>query len=133
MNDITQAFRAYLPAELRPLPWRAHPLDGKLLLFDRNSGLNVLLDGDETGHLQRVAPRSLLIAVTNACNLTCPFCYRDLASPSRWRYDTLLQFCQEANEWGVLEVAFGGGEPMLFPRWADFIDELHSTTNLGIN
>lgn len=129
---VVSEFSAFLPPPLRDLPWRTHPLDGKLLLFDRDTGLNVLLDGDETRLLRRVAPRSLLIAVTNACNLTCPFCYRDLTSPSRWRYDTLLKFCQDADAWGVLEVAFGGGEPMLFPRWPEFINELYATTGLGI-
>jgi len=133
MATLIEAFAAYLPPRLRSLPWRAHPLDGKLLLFERNTGLNVLLEGDETQHLRRAAPRTLLIAVTNACNLTCGFCYRDLQSRSLWRYDTLLEFCQQADQWGVLEVAFGGGEPMLFPHWQDFLCELYKTTQLGIN
>jgi MoaA/NifB/PqqE/SkfB family radical SAM enzyme len=133
MTDLASSFRHYLPPPLRYLPWRAHPLDGKLLLFERSTGLNVLLEGDETRYLRRTAPRALLVAVTNACNLTCDFCYRDLQSRSRWRYDTLIAFCQEADLWGVLEVAFGGGEPMLFPRWQDFICQLYDTTNLCIN
>ncbi len=131
--DQPVEFMHYLPPQLRALPWRAHPLDGSLLLFERNTGLNVLLEGEETLHFRRTAPRSLLIAVTNACNLACPFCYRDLESRSLWRYDTLLKFCQDANEWGVLEVAFGGGEPTLFPRWQEFVCELYETTQLGIN
>lgn len=123
----------FLPSSLQNLTWRTHPLDGKLLLFERDTGLNVLLEGEETQHLRRIAPRTLLIAVTNACDLTCPFCYRDQTSRSLWRYDTLLEFCQAADEWGVLEVAFGGGEPLLFPRWAEFINELYATTRLAIN
>ena len=31
-----------------------------------------------------------VLPVRVACNLTCPFCYRDLQSRSLWRYDTLL-------------------------------------------
>jgi len=104
-----------------------------LLLFDRDSGLNALLEGAETARLRREAPRTLLIAVTNFCNLTCPFCYRALSAPSLWRYETLLAFCQQADEWGVLEVAFGGGEPLVFPRWQDFIVELYETSRLCIN
>jgi hypothetical protein len=123
----------FLPPELRPIPWRLHPLDGKLLLFERDHGLNLLMEGDETAHLRRIAPRTLLIAVTNACNLTCAFCYRDLQNRSLWRYETLLEFCQQADEWGVLEVAFGGGDPTLFPRWDEFINELYATTRLAIN
>ncbi len=38
-----------------------------------------------------------------------------------------------ADAWGVLEVAFGGGEPTLFPRWQDFICELYETTRLCLN
>lgn len=132
-DSLVAQFAHFLPAPLRSISWRAHPLDGKLLLFDRDTGLNLLLEGEETQHLRRVAPRTLLIAVTNACNLTCGFCYRDLESRSLWRYDTLMQFCRELDEWGVLEVAFGGGEPMLFPRWPEFICELYETTHLCIN
>jgi MoaA/NifB/PqqE/SkfB family radical SAM enzyme len=108
-------------------------MDGKLLLFERDTGLNILMEGEEVAHLRRAAPRTLLIAVTNHCNLTCDFCYRDLDYPSAWTYESLLAYCQQAAEWGVLEVAFGGGEPTVFPRWADFIDELYATTPLGIN
>ncbi len=133
MVNVPYFIERYLPPPLRGLPWRPHPLDGKLLLFERSTGLNVLLEGEETAGFRRAAPRTLLIAVTNACNLTCPFCYRDLESRSLWRYESLLQFCQEADGWGVLEVAFGGGEPMLFPRWQDFIRELHATTGLCLN
>ena len=133
MTENIAEYVHYLPPDLRAIPWRAHPLDGELLLFDRDSGLNVLLDGEGTAHLERVAPRTLLVAVTNACDLTCDFCYRDLQSRSLWRYDSLLRFCQEADQWGVLEVAFGGGEPMLFPRWAAFITELYDTSQLCVN
>lgn len=132
-DPVLNSYLNFLPPELRRIPWRIQPLDGKLLLFDRASGLNVLLEGDETAHIRRVAPRTLLIALTNACNLTCAFCYRDVDSRSLWRYESLMQFCREADEWGVLEVAFGGGEPMLFPRWSEFINELYDTTGLCIN
>lgn len=126
-------YLAYLPPEMRRLRWRAHPLDGKLLLFERDMGLNVLLEGEETAHFERVAPRSLLIAVTNLCNLTCSFCYRDLTTPSSWTYESLMAFCRAASEWGVLEVAFGGGEPMLFKNWQRFIVELHESSGLCVN
>lgn len=126
-------FLMYLPPELRQLNWQPYPLDSKLLLFNRDTGLNVLLDGDETAHLERVAPRTLLIAVTNICNLSCSFCYRDLKLASAWTYETLLEFCRAASDWGVLEVAFGGGEPMLFKGWERFIHALYDTSPLCIN
>jgi MoaA/NifB/PqqE/SkfB family radical SAM enzyme len=130
---LEASYLPFLPPPLLTLNWRAHPMDGKLLLFERDSGLNALLEGEETAHLHRLAPRTLLVAITNACNLTCDFCYRDLESRSLWRYETLMQFCREVDDWGVLEVAFGGGEPMLFPRWQEFIHELYDTTQLCLN
>jgi MoaA/NifB/PqqE/SkfB family radical SAM enzyme len=133
MADILTTYKDYLPPEVRGFNWRLHPLDGKLLLFERKSGLNALLEGEETAHLERVAPRTLLIAVTNVCNLTCHFCYRNLKSPSEWTYESLLEFCQEASAWGVLEGAFGGGDPMLFKNWEQFIHELYDTSELCIN
>lgn len=133
MSINLDAYLPYLPSDLQSLPWRAHPLDGALLLFERDSGLNVKLEGEETYHLAQLAPRTLLIAVTNHCNLTCHFCYRNLKSPSRWTYDSLLTFCQQADRWGVLEAAFGGGEPTIFPRWKDLICDLYETTQLAIN
>ncbi len=133
MHNILTTYRHYLPPELRGLDWRIHPLDGALLLFDRDTGLNVKLEGAETAHLRRVAPRTLLIAVTNTCNLSCHFCYRDLKSPSNWTYASLLMFCQAASTWGVLEVAFGGGEPLLFPQWEQFIHALYDTSGLAVN
>jgi MoaA/NifB/PqqE/SkfB family radical SAM enzyme len=133
MSAILSTYSYYLPPRLRGLDWQVHPLDGALLLFERDSGLNILLEGEETTRLQRIAPRTLLIAVTNICNLQCPFCYRNLASPSDWTYESLLEFCQQASDWGVLEVAFGGGEPTLFKGWSGFINELYATSRLCIN
>lgn len=133
MTDILTTYKNYLPPELRGLAWRVHPLDGKLLLFERDTGLNILLEGEETAHLRRVAPRTLLVAVTNICNLKCHFCYRDLKSPSEWTYDSLFEFCKQANEWGVLEMAFGGGEPLLFPEFTRLIHRLYTDTTLATN
>lgn len=132
MNNLT-SFIDYLPPPIQHLKWRTHPQDGKMLLFERDTGLNVLLEGDETAHLTRIAPRTLLVAVTNVCNLQCHFCYRNLKSPSDWTVDSLLDFCKQADEWGVLEMAFGGGEPMLFPEWERFIHQLYDETQLAVN
>lgn len=74
---------AQLPPPLQSLRWRPHPLDGKLLLFERAGGTHVLFESEATRALRRLAPRTLLVAVTNACNLCCPFCYRDQSLASR--------------------------------------------------
>lgn len=100
--------------------WRVWELDGKLLRFHRETGLNQLISGAQTAHLRQRAPRFLHVAPTNACNKACAFCYRPPAAPDRWTFDGLLALARWAAGWGVLELTFGGGEPLLF----DGFDEL---------
>lgn len=37
---MENSFTHYLPPPLRDLNWQAHPLDGKLLLFERDTDLS---------------------------------------------------------------------------------------------
>jgi MoaA/NifB/PqqE/SkfB family radical SAM enzyme len=110
--------------------FRKHALDNAALLFDRDRGLNILLPGQSE---RRQAPRVLQIGLLTPCNLTCSFCYRDQSAPSRLTADFLLNLLSEAAQWGVLEVAFGGGEPLLFRGFPELVRRLHDTTPLGIN
>lgn len=109
------------------------PLDGALLGFDRRTGRNVLMRGEETAHLVQTAPRVVQMALTNACNKTCGFCYRPLEARSGWNFDEVLAFGRFLSEWGVLELALGGGEPTVFPRFAELVRRLHEETALAIN
>ncbi len=97
-----------IPKEFRSL--RAFPLDDALLLFDRRTGWNAILEGEETLGLRMRAPRSIQFAITNLCNLSCGFCSRDSNEQSEWTCDTAFDFLSDMSELGVLEVAFGGGE-----------------------
>lgn len=108
-------------------------LDGALLGFDRDSGRNVLLRGDETTHCEQMAPRVVQMALTNACNKTCGFCYRPAKARSRWTYESVLSFARYLDRWGVLELALGGGEPTIFPRFAALVRQLWRETGLAIS
>lgn len=58
-------------------------------------------------------------ALTYRCNLACSFCYSE-SHPQRESEpapDIRLQIVERLSEWGVLEVALGGGEPTIL---ADF-------------
>lgn len=114
------------------MAWSDHELDGGLLRFDRDTGVNVLLRGPGTQRLARRAPRSLQIGLLTPCNLSCSFCYRDTRAPSRLTAPFLLDLLQRASTWGVLEAAFGGGEPLLFKGFVPLLRELHATTRLGL-
>ena len=119
--------------ELPPaLAWmRRFPMNRALLLFDRESGTNVLCDGPETAHLRQQAPRVVQFGITNDCNLACSFCSRDLAADSAWTSDEAFRVLADLADAGVLEVAFGGGEPWAFPGFAELVRPLHGETPLA--
>jgi MoaA/NifB/PqqE/SkfB family radical SAM enzyme len=113
--------------------WKAQHVDGGKLYFDANTGTNVLLRNEETQTYRRTAPRSLQIGLLSPCNLACSFCYRDAAAPSRLTSDFLIDLLIQADTWGVLEVAFGGGEPLLFRGFTQLLRTLRERTRLGLN
>ena len=112
---------------------RRFALDGALLLFDRDTGLNAHCEGDETAELRQCAPRMVQFGITNKCNLACTFCSRDLAACSEWTADEVFAILKELAEEGVLEVAFGGGEPWLFPGFSELVSRLYDHTSLAVN
>lgn len=116
------------------LAWmRRFPMDGALLLFDRESGTNALCDGPETAHLRQSAPRVVQFGITNECNLACSFCSRDREAESDWTADQAFQILADLANLGVLEVAFGGGEPWAFPGFSDLVRRLYDNTPLAIS
>jgi len=110
---------------------RPFPLDGAMLLFDRVTGQNVLCDGPETAHLRQRAPRAVQLGITNRCNLACTFCSRDLDAASAWTADTAFALLAGLADAGVLEVAFGGGEPFAFRGLDELIARLWDETPLA--
>lgn len=113
--------------------FRRFALDGALLLFDRTTGTNVRCEGNETAGLVQVAPRSIQFGITNDCNLACTFCSRPREARSSWTRAEALQWLAEFAELGVLEVAFGGGEPWQFDGFDRLVLELHEHTALAVN
>lgn len=113
--------------------WRAFPLDDALLFFDRDSGFNALCDGPELTGLRQRAPRSVQFALTNRCNLACAFCCRDASWKSEWTLDSAFEVLRDLARQGVLEVAFGGGEPLVFPDFARLLRRLHDETPLAVS
>jgi MoaA/NifB/PqqE/SkfB family radical SAM enzyme len=107
--------------------------DGGVLAFDRESGLNILTRSAGTSGLKRQAPRVLQVGLLTPCNLKCHFCYRDAAAPSLLTAEFLVELLGRCADWGVLEVAFGGGEPLLFRGFVKLLLKLTRTTTLGLN
>lgn len=116
-----------------PAGFRSHALDGAMLYFQPRSGLHIRLRNAATRPCQRQAPRVVMFGLTNVCNLRCGFCSRDAQAPSLWTQESAYQTLRDLAAAGVLEVAFGGGEPLLFKGFATLVQRLHADTPLALN
>ncbi len=101
-------------------------------LFDRVSGLNVLFDNITIPMTQWAsAPRFVSIALTNACDLKCSFCYAP-KQPATLDYSVVRGWIKELDESGCLGVGFGGGEPTLYNRLNDLCFDTANHTGLAV-
>ncbi len=78
-----------------------------------------------------MAPRQVSIAVTNACDLTCAYCYapkhRAHLDPKR-----LCEWIVELDDAGTLGIGFGGGEPTVYRHITDVCIYAAEHTGLAI-
>ncbi|HKI32942.1 MAG TPA: radical SAM protein [Gemmataceae bacterium] len=67
-------------------------------------------------------------AVTYRCNLHCPFCYSESGPHRSLGTDAAARrrLVQRLADWGVLEVALGGGEPTVLPDFAELLAAVRS-------
>jgi pyruvate-formate lyase-activating enzyme len=101
-------------------------------LFDRRTGLNVLLDEVEVEASRWArAPRQVSIALTNACDLGCPFCYAP-KSAAVLNADQVCAWADELDASGCLGVGFGGGEPTLYRRLPQVCQYMAERTSLAV-
>lgn len=101
-------------------------------LFERVSGLNILLDEITVPPtLWSVAPRQVSIALTNRCDLACAHCYAP-KSRDELRSEDVTRWIVELDSNGCLGVGFGGGEPTLYPRFAELCQHMAERTRLAI-
>ena len=101
-------------------------------LFDRRSGMNILLDEIEIGEeLWSPAPRYVSVALTNACELSCPFCYAP-KKPAALDFERLKGWLTELDKNGCLGIGFGGGEPTLYRDFAAVCQFASEHTDLAV-
>ena len=103
-----------------------------LHIFDRGSGLNLLVEEIEVPEERwDRAPRQVSIALTNACDLDCPYCYAPKAVAV---LDTgrLCAWIEELDSAGCLGVGFGGGEPTLYRRLPELCRRIAARTALAV-
>jgi MoaA/NifB/PqqE/SkfB family radical SAM enzyme len=102
-------------------------------VYDRVTGVHVLVD-ERPVPVEECdeGPAVLSVALTNACDLECDFCYAP-KTPHALGAADVLDWCVQADKLGTLEVAFGGGEPTLYRPLAELCRTIWSSTGLGIS
>lgn len=102
-------------------------------LFDRSTGLNVLLDEVSVpAALHTRAPRQVSIALTNRCDLACAHCYAP-KSRDELQLTTITRWLAELDAAGTLGVGFGGGEPTLYSQFAQLCKYAAHETRLSVS
>jgi MoaA/NifB/PqqE/SkfB family radical SAM enzyme len=96
-----------------------------ILFFDKKSGINILFDEIAVA-IPDIAPRHMSIAVTNACNLNCGYCYIHHDKYELSIVD-VKKWIDELNRSGCLSIGLGGGEPTLWNHIVEIIDYISST------
>lgn len=100
--------------------------------FNRTTGVNVLIDEIPIpASVYSRAPRQVSIALTNRCNLACAHCYAPKCR-HELRYDDVTRWLAELDTNGTLGVAFGGGEPTLYPRFVQLCQHAAGETQLSV-
>ncbi|TDV92883.1 radical SAM family protein [Halomonas alkaliantarctica] len=101
-------------------------------LFNRLSGLNVLLDElSPEEAIWSMSPRQVSIALTNVCDLHCAYCYAPKHKASL-HTDEVLSWLKELDAEGCLGIGFGGGEPTLHPDFVDICKRAAGETQLAV-
>ena len=100
--------------------------------FSRRTGVNVLCDEVRVPtELCSRAPSQLSIALTNACDLSCHFCYAPKV-PAILPTEIVCEWLSELSIGGCLGVGFGGGEPTLHPYFAEICEFGAERTRLAV-
>ena len=116
------------------MSWREFKTPEGLLLYDRGTGLNVLLDSFKHENAFD-KPLYAQVKVTNKCNLHCDFCSQrsDAVFDHEWTFDELFSLFKYLDEWKLEGIALGGGEPFTFPRLAELVRKTWNETGLDIS
>jgi sulfatase maturation enzyme AslB (radical SAM superfamily) len=101
-------------------------------LFDRTTGLNILIDEARVPTtLWAPAPRQLSVALTNACDFACPFCYAP-KNPAKLDAEKVASWLRELDANGCLGVGFGGGKPTIYRGLTEVCHYTAKRTGLAV-
>jgi MoaA/NifB/PqqE/SkfB family radical SAM enzyme len=128
------------PGSRRPAPqvvsggrWKHRYSAAGVHLFDRTTGLNVLLDEIPVPTaIHSATPRQISIALTNRCDLACAHCYAP-KSRDELQFERIMRWLAELDAHGTLGVGFGGGEPTRYPDFVRLCQRAAHKTRLSVS
>lgn len=101
-----------------------HPTQHYKTVLSRKSGFFVRLEeeGYEEPFWSEDGPELLDLSITNYCERSCDFCYRQ-ANPSGKHISLkdVEAIVKQAKECGVLQIALGGGNPNQHPNFIEIL------------
>jgi MoaA/NifB/PqqE/SkfB family radical SAM enzyme len=101
-------------------------------VIDRQTGFNLLVDEVQAPRWAwSRAPRQVSVAMTNACDLACRYCYAPKV-PARLAPEVVLGWLTELDRHGCLGVGFGGGEPTLYPGFGHLCRMVSEHTDMAV-
>lgn len=112
---------------------RRVPTPEGLFIHERNSGLCIFVPQVRTERW--IKPLYAQIALTERCNQKCWWCYAS-SSPEKtrsWPLEELKEIIGFYDSWGILGVAFGGGEPFLYPYLTEIVKWTWNYTGLDVS
>ncbi len=77
------------------------------------------------------APRYVSIALTNACELRCAYCYAPKHG-AMLDVERVVAWAVELDTAGCLGIGFGGGEPTAHPRFAEACRRIAESTSMAV-
>lgn len=103
-----------------------------LFIYDRESGL--CLHAPDVRSKVWLKPLYAQVAVTSRCNLRCWWCYASSsAEGEELPIEDLKGLIAFFDRWGILGVAFGGGEPFLHPHLTELVRWTWLNTGLDVS
>lgn len=94
--------------------------------------MNILLDEVPVPAEQfSRAPRYLSVALTNACELHCVYCYAPKHAAALDR-ESVLAWAVDLDAAGCLGVGFGGGEPTAYRGFAQLCSDIAQSTSMAV-
>lgn len=123
--DKGSSFQLPLPRDEHFLPMVCRKTDGYWVLFNRDTGTKIRMSFDcpeEFDPIKARTPELIDVKITDFCPYNCPMCYQDSTSAGKHAdFNFLLSLARACAEMKVFEVALGGGEPTLHPKFFDIL------------